>query len=74
MTTSVSLTKTLPILDIEDPILHAADPHVADPILHIEDAPAPLRVVTVYNCSRLGRTANPPSRWYSDWFRLGRRR
>ena len=44
------------------------------PILEIEDAPAPPRVVTVYTCSRLGRTANPPSRFFSDWFRFGRRR
>jgi hypothetical protein len=68
-TTSASLTETLPILDIEVPILP-----VADPIVDVEDvAPAP-RVVTVYTCSRLGRTANPPSRWFGDWFRLGRRR
>jgi hypothetical protein len=32
------------------------------------------RVVVVYNCTRLGRTANPPSFSFSDWFRFGRRR
>jgi hypothetical protein len=28
--------------------------------------------VIVYNCSRLGRTANPPRRSISDLFRFGR--
>ncbi|MCP9273372.1 hypothetical protein [Mycolicibacterium arenosum] len=28
--------------------------------------------VIVYNCSRLGRTANPPRRSLSDLFRFGR--
>jgi hypothetical protein len=32
------------------------------------------RVVVVYNCTRLGRTANPPSFSFSDWFRFGRKR
>jgi hypothetical protein len=68
-TTSASLSETLPILDIEVPILP-----VTDPVVHAEDAePAP-RVVTIHTCSRLGRTANPPSRWFGSWFRLGRRR
>jgi hypothetical protein len=31
-------------------------------------------VVVVYNCSRLGRTANPPRFSIADWFRFGRRR
>jgi hypothetical protein len=31
-------------------------------------------VVVVYNCSRLGRTANPPRFSIADWFRIGRRR
>jgi hypothetical protein len=61
MTPSASLTETLPILDVDDPITRA------------DDVATPLRVVKVYNCSRLGRTANPPSR-FSDWFRFGRRR
>jgi hypothetical protein len=30
--------------------------------------------VVVYNCSRLGRTANPPGFSFTDWFRFGRRR
>lgn len=32
------------------------------------------RAVVVYNCSRLGRTANPPRFTITDWFRFGRRR
>jgi hypothetical protein len=44
------------------------------PTLDIDDTTAPARVVTVYTCSRLGRTANPPSRGFGDWFRFGRRR
>jgi hypothetical protein len=31
------------------------------------------REVVVSNCSRLGRTANPPSFSFSDFFRFGRR-
>ena len=31
-------------------------------------------VVVVYNCSRLGRTANPPRFSFADLFRFGRRR
>ncbi|BBY92815.1 hypothetical protein MGALJ_24840 [Mycobacterium gallinarum] len=30
--------------------------------------------VAVYNCSRIGRVANPPSSWFSELFRPGRRR
>lgn len=30
-------------------------------------------VVVVYDCTRLGRTANPPFS-FLDWFRIGRRR
>ncbi|BBX01516.1 hypothetical protein [Mycolicibacterium moriokaense] len=30
--------------------------------------------VAVYNCSRIGRVANPPSSWFSELFRVGRRR
>jgi hypothetical protein len=32
------------------------------------------RVVVVYNCSRLGLTANPPGFSFGDLFRFGRRR
>ncbi|WP_155948626.1 hypothetical protein [Mycobacterium sp. URHB0044] len=44
------------------------------PILEIEDTSDPTGIITVYTCSRLGRTANPPSRGFGDWFRFGRRR
>lgn len=30
--------------------------------------------VAVHNCSRLGRVANPPTPWFADLFRFGRRR
>jgi hypothetical protein len=30
--------------------------------------------VAVYNCSRLGRVANPPTSWFSELFRSARRR
>ncbi len=30
--------------------------------------------VAVYNCSRLGRVANPPGSWFTTWFRSARRR
>jgi hypothetical protein len=30
-------------------------------------------LVVVYNCSRLGRTANPPRFSFTDFFRLRRR-
>jgi hypothetical protein len=36
---------------------------------------APLESVTaVISCSRLGRTANPPTFWLTDWLRPRRRR
>jgi hypothetical protein len=41
---------------------------------HADDDVAAQSVVVVYDCSRLGRTANPPSFSFSDWFRLGRKR
>jgi hypothetical protein len=44
------------------------------PILDDEDETTSQCVVTVHSCSRLGRTANPPSRWSTDWFRPRRRR
>jgi len=34
-------------------------------------APGP---IAVYNCSRLGRVANPPSSWFTELFRSARRR
>ncbi|MBB2991785.1 hypothetical protein FHR72_003275 [Mycolicibacterium iranicum] len=30
--------------------------------------------VVVYNCSRIGRVANPPGFSFTDWFRPSRRR
>ncbi len=30
--------------------------------------------VAVYNCSRIGRVANPPSPWFVELFRSARRR
>ena len=36
-----------------------------------DDVASPCPVI-VYNCSRLGRTANPPRRSLSDLFRFGR--
>jgi hypothetical protein len=44
------------------------------PILDIEAEATPQRTVTIHSCSRLGRTANPPSRWFTDWSLLRRRR
>jgi len=40
---------------------------------HPDDDVAAQSVVVVYDCTRLGRTANPPS-LFGDWFRLGRKR
>jgi len=44
------------------------------PAAHGEDDATGQGPVTVYNCSRLGRVANPPSSWFSDLFRSARRR
>jgi hypothetical protein len=41
---------------------------------HNDDDVAAQSVVVVYSCTRLGRTANPPTFSLSDWFRLGRKR
>ncbi len=30
--------------------------------------------IAVYNCSRIGRVANPPSPWFIELFRSARRR
>ena len=30
--------------------------------------------VAVYNCSRIGRVANPPGSWFTELFRSARRR
>jgi hypothetical protein len=44
------------------------------PVVETAQDIAAQSVVVVYNCSRLGRTANPPRFSFSDWFRFGRRR
>ena len=36
------------------------------------DATAP-ELLAIHNCSRLGRTANPPRSWFADIFRPNRR-
>ena len=41
---------------------------------HADDDVTARYVVVVYNCTRLGRTANPPGFSFADWFRFGRRR
>jgi hypothetical protein len=41
---------------------------------HADDEVTAQGPVAVYNCSRLGRVANPPSFSFSDWFRSSRRR
>ncbi|BDX31184.1 hypothetical protein TUM20985_17310 [Mycobacterium antarcticum] len=48
-------------------------PSVAPPTVENDDVEAP-RIVVVYNCSRLGLTANPPGFSFLDFFRFGRRR
>jgi hypothetical protein len=47
---------------------------VATPLsLDTDDESTSQGVVIVHTCSRLGRRANPPSRWFSGWFRSRRR-
>jgi len=46
----------------------------ASSVSKIDDAVTEQRAVVVYNCNRLGRTANPPGFSLSDWFRPRRRR
>ena len=48
-------------------------PSVAPPTVENDDAEAQ-RVMAVYNCSRLGLTANPPGFSFLDFFRFGRPR
>ena len=42
--------------------------------VHADDEVAAHGLIAVYNCSRLGRVANPPSFSFTDWFRFARRR
>ena len=46
----------------------------ASPDNHPDDDVTANRAVVVHDCSRLGRTANPPTFSLIDWFRFGRRR
>jgi hypothetical protein len=41
---------------------------------HADDEVAAQSPIAVYNCSRLGRVANPPSFSFTDWLRSARRR
>jgi hypothetical protein len=45
-----------------------------DPTVDAEDILTSQLPMAVYSCSRLGRTANPPRRWFSGWFGSDRRR
>lgn len=51
----------------------AAAPTVALPIV-VDADDSEQRVVVVYNCTRLGLTANPPGFSFKNFFRFGRRR
>jgi hypothetical protein len=41
---------------------------------HADDEVTAQGPIAVYNCSRLGRVANPPSFSFAEWFRSARRR
>lgn len=41
---------------------------------HGDDEVTAQGLIAVYNCSRLGRVANPPSFSFTEWFRGARRR
>jgi hypothetical protein len=47
-----------------------AAPPIASSTVQVDDGDE--RVVAVYTCSRLGRTANPPGFSFLDLFRIGR--
>jgi hypothetical protein len=42
--------------------------------ISVDDDASAQQVVVVYNCSRIGLTANPPGFSWRDVFRRGRRR
>ncbi|HYO02328.1 MAG TPA: hypothetical protein VET27_10810 [Mycobacterium sp.] len=50
-----------------------AAPSIVSSAVEVDDFDAQ-RVVVVYNCTRLGLTANPPGFSFLDFFRFGRRR
>jgi CBS domain containing-hemolysin-like protein len=45
---------------------------LATELIEEADATAP-ELLAIHNCSRLGRTANPPRSWFADIFRPNRR-
>jgi hypothetical protein len=47
-----------------------AAPPIASSTVQVDEGED--RVVAVYTCSRLGRTANPPGFSFLDFFRIGR--
>jgi hypothetical protein len=47
-----------------------AAPPIASSTVQVDEGED--RVVAVYTCSRLGRTANPPGFSFRDFFRIGR--
>lgn len=51
-----------------------AAPTTVSSTLEVDDLDSAQRVVLVYNCTRLGLTANPPGFSFTDLFRFGRRR
>jgi hypothetical protein len=51
-----------------------AAPSIVSSTLEVDDAASAERVVVVYNCTRIGLTANPPGFSLLDLFRFGRRR
>jgi len=42
--------------------------------VEVDDEMSAQRAVTVFNCTRIGLTANPPGFALLDFFRFGRRR
>ncbi|WP_170219982.1 hypothetical protein [Mycolicibacterium hodleri] len=50
-----------------------AAPPISSPTVAVEGVDVQ-RAVVVYNCTRLGLTANPPGFSFIDFFRFGRRR
>lgn len=46
---------------------------LTEPTVAIDADAVAQSVVVVYDCTRIGRTANPPFS-FLDWFRFGRRR
>jgi hypothetical protein len=51
-----------------------AAPSTVSSTIEIDDDDCAERAVVVYNCTRLGLTANPPGFSFIDFFRFGRRR